>query len=165
MVAHTETTPCSQHAPHADADCMLILLLLLQGTGGKCWQFVSVRGVILAVSQQINSRIQASVQRAHDSVSNLRKLLLSVADQTARAALETSSKRLADIEIHQAIADLLLGLPSNSSMACTRCRRQYSSALQHPSWPAIQQLIFQVFEVLTLLCGAVRACTRSADPR
>jgi hypothetical protein len=38
-------------------------------------------------------------------------------------------------------------------------------ALAHPCWDGTQQLIADVFDVLSLLCGvAVRACTRSADP-
>jgi hypothetical protein len=124
----------------------------------------SVRGVILAVSQQTSSRIQASVQRADDSVGNLRKLLLSVADQTARLPLETS-KRLADIEIHQLIADLLQACHPTAAWPAPDVEGSTVPALQHPSWPAIQQLVSQIFEVLTLLCGvAIRACTRSADP-
>ncbi|WIA14201.1 hypothetical protein OEZ85_002740 [Tetradesmus obliquus] len=90
-------------------------------------------------------------------------MLCAVSDQTLSLPLETS-RRLVEVELPELLQQLLASCSSSSPWPQADSV-DLLPALAHPCWEGTQQLIADVFEVLSLLCGvAVRACTRSADP-
>jgi hypothetical protein len=158
-----------------------------------------LRSVILAVTPPAasnpptssDSKIQGSVQRAHDAVSKLEGLLSALADQTLRLPLETS-KRLVDVGLPDLLQQLLntcqlnaawpapaqaqsnaaasaAVVPSSSSgphaAALGAAATVTAPAALHPSWALVQQLLQAVFSTLSVLTSVlIRACTRSHDP-
>lgn len=84
--------------------------------------------------------------------------------RTRHALRLTATRRLVEVELPELLQQLLASC-SPSSPWPQADSVDLLPALAHPCWEGTQQLIADVFEVLSLLCGvAVRACTRSADP-
>jgi hypothetical protein len=75
-----------------------------------------------------------------------------------------ADRRLVEVELPELLQQLLASCSPSSPWPQTDSSALLP-ALAHSCWDGTQQLIADVFDVLSLLCGvAVRACTRSADP-
>eukprot|EP00879_Flechtneria_rotunda_P013213 GHRR01013798.1.p1 GENE.GHRR01013798.1~~GHRR01013798.1.p1 ORF type:complete len:601 (+),score=261.64 GHRR01013798.1:382-2184(+) len=130
-----------------------------------------IRSVVLVISPSAagtanaGSKLQGSIERAADAAANLHRLLSAVADQTLSLPLETS-RRLVDLGLPQSIQQLVVCCQPSSSWPDVQPDSTASvPALQHSSYTDVQQLVADVFQVLSLLSGVgIRACTRSTDP-